>query len=59
MGGGGIKNSNEDIFITNLSYLEDVMIQIELQIFIGEIDTKLFETVNFKIFKTKDIQDTD
>ncbi len=35
-----------------------MLIEIELQLFIGNIDTQLFKGILLKIFKTKDIQDS-
>ena len=44
------------LYSTYLSYIKYVLVEIILQVFISQVDAKLFKAVHFKIFKSKDVQ---
>ena len=46
------------IFPTCLLHGENLVVEVLLQLFVGKIDTELFETVVVKVLKTKDVQNT-
>ena len=44
---------------TDLLKLEDVLVEVILQVFVGVVDTELFEAVASKVLKPKDVQHPD
>lgn len=37
---------------------KDMLIEVELNLLVGNVDTELFERISFEIFKTKDIKNS-
>ncbi len=49
-------------FIRGRMYLfpgEDVLVEVELDLLIGDVDAELLKRVPLKVFKAKDVQNTD
>ncbi len=38
---------------------EDVLVEVELDLLIGDVDAELLKRVPLKVFKAKDVQNTD
>ena len=56
-----IANANGGRFSFNstyLSYVKYVLVEIILQVFVCQVDAKLFKAVHFEILKSKDVQYT-
>lgn len=44
---------------THLLQLEDVLVEVVLQAFVGEVDAELLEAVVLVVLEAKDVQDPD
>ncbi len=40
----------------HLLHGEYLMVKVALELLVGQVDAKLFETIHFKILKSKDVQ---
>lgn len=53
---GGKKRKGKTVTLLYLLQFEDVLVEIVLKPFVGEVDTELFKTVVLIILKAKDVQ---
>lgn len=53
---GGKKRKGKTVKLLYLLQFEDVLVEIVLKPFVGEVDTELFKTVVLIILKAKDVQ---
>lgn len=57
-----IEDWKKNDFIRGRMYLfpgEDVLVEVELDLLIGDVDAELLKRVPLKVFKAKDVQNTD
>lgn len=53
---GGLRGGGDE---TYLLQLEDVLVEVVLEAFVGEVDAELLEAVILVILEAKDVQDPD